>query len=447
MRAVQILTDKNHYHTKLEVFPSLKVNAAKDLCISKDYKDDFYGFGVAITGSSCYNLSLMQKDERKQFLESIYSKDGLNLSVARLSIGSSDYSAEVYSYNDCADDFEMKNFSIKHDEKYIIPIIKEILEIKPDLYIFASPWSPPGWMKTGGSMCGGYMREKYLECYADYIVKYISEYNKHGINISAITPQNESNTQQGGRMPACIWHPELEAKFTNILKNKFISNSLNVKIWINDHNFSDTDRVMWMLGNCDNLTECCDGVAFHYYSGTIEETLKINRKYPDLKLHFSEGGPRLFDNYATDWCKWGIMISKAIKYGYASFTGWNLMLNEMGGPNVGPFLCGGLVTRNVDNGELDYSGQYKAFSHIAPYINQNSKLYPVSVTEEYDINMSDYPKTPGKIEGFLIDNGGAERIVVLINPNEQKSQVQFEVLGVNLYAELTPDSISTFIIK
>ena len=447
MKAKQFFTDKNHFMTEMEIFPALKVSRANTLHIADRATESFKGFGVAITGSSCYNLSLMKPDERKDFLNKIYSDDGIGLSVGRISIGSSDYSAEIYSYDDVPFDTDLKHFSIERDKAYIIPIIKEILKIKPDLFLFASPWSPPGWMKTGGNMCGGYMREEYVECYAEYIIKFIKMYEKNGIRISALTPQNEVNTQQDGLMPACIWHPEIESKFIKILRKKLDEENLDVKIWLYDHIFSDTARVLWQLENCEDLKDTCDAIAFHYYSGTIEETLKIKREYPEKELHFTEAGPRLYDNYDTDWCKWGIMISKAIKCGYSSFTGWNLMLNEMGGPNVGPFSCGGLVTRDVVSGELSYSGQYKAFAHISKYIHLNSKLFPINVGEEYDLPMNNYPKENRGIEGFLIDNSDGKYILVTINPNNEKRQIQFEIDGQLWYAELTPESISTIVIE
>ncbi len=447
MKAKQILTDKEHYMTELEVFPALKVSRAYTLNIETKMNENFKGFGVAITGASCYNLSIMEKNERKELLNKIYSDSGIGLCVGRLSIGASDYSAEVYSYDDEPFDVELKAFSIERDKKYIIPMIKEILKIKPDLFLFASPWSPPGWMKTGGNMCGGYMREEFVECYADYIIKFLKVYSENGIKISAITPQNEPNTQQAGHMPACIWHPEIEAKFIKILRKKLDEENLDVKIWMYDHSFADADRVLWQLDNCKALKDSCDAVAFHYYSGTIEETLKVKRAYPEKELHFTEAGPRLYDNYDTDWCKWGIMISKAIKCGYSSFTGWNLMLNEMGGPNVGPFSCGGLVTRNTNDGELSYSGQYKAFEHIVKYINENSKIYPVSVGEEYDLPMHAYPKVNRDIEGFCIDNNDGKNILILINPNTEKRQIQLNLNDMWWYAELTPESISTIIIE
>lgn len=447
MKARQILTDANHCMAELEIFKSLMVPGANTLYVEKEAVEGFKGFGVAITGSSCYNLSTMKENERKDLLHKIYSKDGIGLSVGRLCIGSSDYSAELYSYDDVPFDTELKHFSIDRDKEYIIPMIKEILEVRPDLFLFASPWSPPGWMKTGENMCGGYMRDEYLECYAEYIIKYLKAYEENGIKISAITPQNEPHTQQFGFMPACVWHPETEAKFVRILKKRLKEEKLDVKVWICDHSFAYADNVLWQLDKCEGLKEDCDAVAFHYYKGTFEETIKVKKAYPDKELHFTEAGPRLYDNYGTDWCKWGIMISKAIKCGYLSFTGWNLMLNEIGGPNIGPFMCGGLVTLNTNDGELSYSGQYKAFEHIARYINKNSKIYPISVGSEYDLPMHSYPKENRDIEGFLIDNDDNKKIVVLINPNSEKRQVQFNLNGIWWYAELTPESISTIIIE
>ena len=448
MKGIQIITDKNHFMTELEVFSMQKVVRANTLHISdKKNQQKFRGVGVAITGSSCYNLSIMEEHERKEFLRSIYSPDGLGLSVGRVSIGASDYSAELYSYDDTPFDVELKDFSIERDEKYIIPVIREILEINPDIYLYASPWSPPGWMKTGGNMCGGFMRDEYVECYADYIIKFLKAYAEKGIKISALTPQNELETQQRGNMPACIWHPETEVKFVKILREKLIENKLDVKVWVYDHAFSNPERVLWQLDNCEGFLEASDGVAFHYYFGTIEETLKIKRAYPQLELHFTEAGPRLHDHYDSDWCKWGIMISKAIKCGYSSFTGWNLILNEMGGPNIGPHPCGGLVTRDCVTGEYTYSGQYKAFCHITKYINENSKIYPITVGEEYAEPMSEYPKVNLPIEGFAVDNDDGKKIFVLINPNSTKRQVQLKLDNVWWYTELTPESISSIIIE
>ena len=444
-----IFTDQTHFQSKREIFPALPVTAAQTLKISKQENNGFLGFGVAITPSSCYELSLMDPEERKKLLHHLYSTEGLGLSVGRICIGSSDYSPEIYSYDDHLFDTALEHFTVQRDEAYIIPMIKEILEVNPNLYLFASPWSPPHWMKTGGNMCGGYMRECYLDCYAEYIIRFLKAYAEYGIQISALTPQNEPNTQQNGQMPACIWHPETEAAFIGLLRQKLTENGLDVKIWMFDHNFNDTGRVIWSLENCEGLSSACDGVAFHYYSGAIEETLEVKTKFPQMELHFTEGGPRLTDHYDTDWCKWGLMAVKALKAGYRSFTGWNLMLDETGGPNVGPFigLCGGLVTRNSQSAELTFSGQYKAFSHIVPYVTPASKIYPIMVGNSLRLQIGKYPRYEREIEGVLIENPNGKKIAVLVNPNDHGIQTQLELDGQFWYAELHANSIFTIKIE
>lgn len=405
----------------------------------------FEGFGVALTGSSCWNLMQMEASERRSFLESIYGKNGLGLTTARLSIGACDYSAEVYSYDDVPEDMALKHFSIDRDRAYILPVIREVLQINPQLQIFASPWSPPGWMKTGGSIAGGFMRRKYLDVYADYFVKYLQAYGAEGIHIQAVTVQNEAEEDQKGLMTACIWHPELEAEFVSVLRRKLDAAGLNTKIWILDHNFRLWPRVDWQLTEYPALLKDCDGIAFHYYSGAIEATRPLAEKYPQIPMHFTEAGPRLYDNYSTDWCKWGIMISKVLAEGYRSFCGWNLMLDESGGPNVGPFFCGGLATRHSQTGEISYSGQYKALAHIAPYVRPESKIYPLEMSNN-TAGMATYPKMKGSAYGVLVENEN-QTVLLLMNPNSEKAQVQYRNGDDWYYIELLPDTLATVIFE
>lgn len=448
MKVTQYMTSSYGAFVKKPVFPSVYMSAAKTLTLASiPAATDFLGFGVAITGSSCYNLSLMEPAARRELLTSLYGKEGLGLSVARLTVGASDYSAELYSYDDVEGDVELKHFSIERDMAYVIPMIKEILAINPDLYLFSSPWSPPGWMKTGGSLCGGYMREQYLECYAEYYVRYLKAYDEQGIHIRALTPQNETETHQHGKMPACMWHPDLEAKFIKILRQKLNENGMDVKIWMYDHNFSESEvRVHWQLDHCEGLREACDGIAFHYYASGIESTRPLQAAYPDLRMHFTEGGPRLYDNYDTDWCKWGVMMSKVLNEGFGSFTGWNLMLDETGGPNVGPFFCGGLITRNFETGALSYSGQYRALRHFSPFVDKNAVIYPVHVSEMGD-HIFRFPKVNTPLQATAVQNPDGTLVYLLSNPYEDKRQVQFNIDGQWYYVELMPNSLSTVVVE
>ena len=440
--AFQYSVNKNGERVEREVFECEGLAGAVTLsmCDTASARG-FRGVGVALTGSSCYLLNKMEREERTAFLESIFTDKGLGLSVARVSIGASDYSAELYSYDDVPFDTELKHFSVERDEKYVIPMIKEAISVNPNLYIFASPWSPPGWMKTGGKMCGGHMRDQYVDCFAEYVVRFIKAYAAHGIKISAITPQNEPENHQYARMAACVWNPDTEAKYIVSLRKKLEENGLDTEIWMYDHNFSGIDRVLWTLETHPEVASACNAAAFHYYGGKVEQTAVLREKYPHLKLHFTEAGPRLYDNYSTDICKWAIMLTRALKCGYSSFTGWNLMLDETGWPNIGPFGCGGLVTRNSASGELSHSGQYRAFECIARHINADSLIYPLISDEITQGSMFEYPKTKQRCEGFAIDNCGRLTFIA-VNPDTAKKQVQIEARGKRYYAELMGETVS-----
>ena len=447
MKVTQYLTTDGLSFAMHPVFKAGHMNGAHRITRTGEVLSrDFLGFGVAITGRSCYNLALMAEEERAALLHDVYSKEGLGLSVARLSVGSSDYSAELYSYDDVEGDVTLEHFSIDRDRAYVIPMLQEILRVNPDLFLFASPWSPPAWMKTGNNLCGGFMREKYVDCYAEYIVRYIEEYAKCGIKISAITPQNETETHQHGLMPACIWHPEIEAKFVLALRKKLDERGLDVKIWIYDHNFDGWERVLWSLDNCKGLKDACDGAAFHYYRGTPESTLAIRETYPDLPIHFTEGGPRLIDHYDNDWCKWSMMMSRVLNCAYGSFTGWNLMLDETGGPNVGPFFCGGLITRNSVTGALSYSGQSKAFRHVARFMEKGAEISAVSVGTNVP-PLHAYPKMPLPLQVSAWKNPDGTLVYLVVNPADSKQQTEIVEDGVTYYVECLPNSVSTVVFE
>lgn len=448
MTVSQYTTTDKFFLRKTEVFASdiETIGALKVHVNASPVTDRFMGFGVAFTGSSCYNLNQMTADCRRSFLEDIYTGAGLDLQVGRIPIGSCDYSAELYSYDDVKDDLTLSHFSVEKDEKYILPMIKEVVKTNPDIYLFASPWSPPGWMKTGESMCGGYMRDKYLECYARYFVRFLEEYEKHGISVSAVTPQNEPHAEQDSRYPTCMWHPEIEAKFILELRKKLNEAGRNTEIWMHDHGFEKWGKILWCFKEYPELLDACGSVAFHYYDFYIEMTDIIRQAHPALRFHFTEGGPRLYDNYATDWCKWGIMMAKALNRGFLSFTGWNLLLDETGGPNIGPFFCGGLATRDSQTGELSYSGQYRALQHFSGFIKKNARIFTAKADIQ-GMNISAFPRHSIPVEVCAAQNENGSFVLQIINAAGEKAQLQYFYKGKWWYIESLPNSLSTVVFK
>ena len=441
MKPTIYTTDNNGFMREREAFPSSERLAG---VLTLDITDEsvntgFDGFGAALTGSSCYVLNKMPETARAELLEKIYGKDGLGLSVARLTIGSSDYSPEVYCYED-----EQGKFTIEKDRAYVLPIVKEVADKYRDVRFFASPWSPPARMKTGESMFGGFMRDRFVPEYADYILNYVDAYAREGVKISAITVQNETETDQGGKSAACIWNPETEAAFAVAFDEKQKNRADKVKIMLLDHNFSIYKRVIWQYENFPELRKIAPAVAFHYYDGGADLAEKVTERFPEVEWHFTEGGPRLYDNYATDRCKWGAIMAESLNRGAKSFTGWNLALDETGGPNVGPFFCGGLVTVNSTNGELSYSGQYRAFDHFSRFIKRGAKVLKCSIEGE-NHGMFAFPSVRTAPAVCVAENSGGSRVIEIVNPDSEKRQIQFFRNGSWWYVECLPNSINTVV--
>ena len=330
------------------------------------------GFGSALTDASCYLLQQMQPGVRQKFLRETYSPDALSLNFGRVAIGSSDYSRSVFNYDDTPNDTALTHFSIAHDEDYILPMLREIRKLNPDLFLLASPWSPPGWMKTYGSMLGGWMSSEYLEPYAQYFLKFLQAYAKAGVPIDAVTSQNELETDQNGSMPATYWTPEMEEDFIRDHLGPLLRREQKgTQIWLLDHNYNLWKRVAWQLRD-QKLRPFVDGVAWHGYLGTADMMARLHDSYPEVPFYWTEGGPDVTDpNYATEWTRWGRIFTEAMRNWCRGLITWNLLLDQDGNPNIGPFRCGGLVTVKPD-GTLVESGQYWTLRHFSQHVKRQA---------------------------------------------------------------------------
>ena len=174
---------------------------------------EILGFGAAFTDAACYTFHRLDAAAREQLFRELFHPSGMGMNVCRTCIGASDYSTKLFSYNEGEPDPEMTRFSIAHDQAYVLPMLREARKQNPDLFLFSSPWSPPGWMKTGGSMLGGLLPPRYFVPYALYVVKFLQSYAAEGVPVQAVTVQNEVDTDQDGRMPASAWPQEYEMRF------------------------------------------------------------------------------------------------------------------------------------------------------------------------------------------------------------------------------------------
>ncbi|HTW81774.1 MAG TPA: glycoside hydrolase family 30 protein [Terracidiphilus sp.] len=370
------------------------------------------GFGGAFTDSSCYLLGRMEPSARRHVLEELYGDNGLRLSLGRTCIGSSDYSLTTYTFDDtAAPDPELKHFGIGHDRSYILPVLREALELRPDLFLFATPWSPPAWMKAGDSLRGGNMRKEYFRPYAEYFVKFLQAYQAAGVTVSAVTVQNEVDTDQDGKMPAALWGQEYEAGFIKGFLGPALRNaSFDTRIWLLDHNFDLWGRVLDMLSDPE-VYKYVDGVAWHGYAGRPDAMTKVHNAFPEKSAYWTEGGSFVTDpDFETNWAKWSATYAQLFKNWSRSAVAWNLVLNEKGGPNLGPFTCGGVVTVNSKTQELTRSGLYWALAHYAKNVRRGARV--IATTAPPDSVEHVAFENPDGGFAAVFANQGAERDVI-----------------------------------
>ena len=391
------------------------------------------GFGAALTDASCYLLEELDTDKRKSLLNECFGSSGLRFSVARTTIGSSDYSLTAYSYDDAeSPDPDLTHFSIDHDRKYILPLLREARQTNPELFYFSSPWSPPGWMKAGNSLLGGSMRKHYFAAYAQYFVKFLQGYAVDGVKINAVTVQNEVDTDQDGRMPQALWGQEYEMDFVKSFLGPALEKaSLDTKIWILDHNYNLWGRVVDELSDPD-VYKYVDGVAWHGYYGPPSSMTRVHDMFPAKNAYWTEGGPDIkAPDYATDWANWSSTFTGILRNWAKCIVSWNLVLDENGKPNIGPFSCGGVVTINSKTRELTRSGQYWAFAHYSKVIQRGASVIASSGDLE-------------KIDHVALQNPDGSHVLILTNTGREET-VQCTLRDQSLNVSLPPDSITTLV--
>ena len=411
--------------------PAPEIPAANQIRLDPSNKfQEVLGFGGAFTDAACYMFNQLTPSARENLFREMFHPSQMGLSVCRICVGSSDYARKVYSFDEGEPDPDLTRFSIEHDREYILPMLRLARQVNPDLFLFASPWSPPGWMKFNGTMLGGSMRRHSLPVYARYFLKFLQGYAAEGVPVQAVTPQNEVDTDQDGAMPACIWAQEYEIEFVSSHLGPLLESSgMPVKIWIVDHNYNLWGRVMDELED-DQLRKYCNAVAWHGYAGSPEMMSKVQEAFPGVEMYWTEGGPDYKDpGYMTDWCKWGATFSAILRNGCRSITAWNLALDEVGRPNIGPFSCGGVVTINSQTKEITRSGMFWAIDHFSRVIRRGARRF-------------DSQSTPADFQHVALENPDGQQVLVVTNPGPARG-IELRCENKAAHISLKEDSITT----
>ncbi|MFL5632106.1 MAG: glycoside hydrolase family 30 protein [Gemmatimonadaceae bacterium] len=402
------------------------------------------GIGGALTDASAEVFAKLPPAKQQEFMDAHYDpRKGIRYTLARTNIHSCDFSSASYTYVNEGDK-ELRSFSVDHDKRFRIPFIKRAAAATGrGLTLFASPWSPPAFMKSNNDMLhGGKLKPEFYQSWANYYTKFIKAYEREGIPVWGITVQNEPMATQ--TWESCIYTAEEERDF---LKN-FLGPTMrregvgekNIIIW--DHNRDLIyQRVSTILAD-PKAAQYAWGIGFHWYepwSGgdqMFDNVKLVHATFPDKKLLFTEGTPASFKTEdITAWRlgeAYGYSMINDFNSGAVGWTDWNVLLDEQGGPNhVGNF-CFAPVHADTRTGELTYTNSYYYIGHFSKFVRPGARRIAAS------------PSRSALLSTAFVDPDGKVSVVVM-NKGDQKVDYHLWVNGDAVEVSSLPHSIQTLV--
>ncbi len=423
-------------------------NAAANTAIRVDPDKTYQtmlGLGASLEHSTCYNLSRLDPSQRAETIARLVdSEDGIGMNLMRICIGTPDFTGDSwYSYDDLPEgrqDPELIHFSIEKDSRYVLPILKAALAANPQLLFFASPWSPPGWMKSTGSMIGGHLLPEHYASYAQYFVRFLEEYQREGVPIYAVTVQNEPGVDRQRdepkwHYPSCRWTGEQERDFIrDHLGPALRKSGLKTKIWCYDHNYNvaptpdgDDPGIAYprAILSDPRAAEFVSGVAFHGYAGKPEGMKLFLQEFPNRPVYFTEGSVFGLSGSAR--------LIELLSSGASSYNAWVTMIDNEGKPNNGPFrasrTCIVLDTKRLT---VDYPLDYFLYGQFMRFIERGATRIDASSPDT---------KTPAI--AFL--NPDRKVVLIAANLHRERRLVAIETLGMNASLTLPPRAVATLV--
>jgi glucosylceramidase len=400
------------------------------------------GFGAAITGSTAFNLMKMTKENRTKFLKETFSPtEGMGQSYVRISIGCSDFSLSEYSLCETPG---IENFGLTSEETdYVIPVLKEILAINPDLKIMGSPWTPPQWMKVNNltdlqpfnSWTSGQLNPAYYGDYATYFVKWIQAMNQNGIKIYSVTPQNEPLNRGNSASLYMGWEEQFEF-VQNHLVPQFKAASLSTKIYLFDHNYNydnmaDQNGYPMKIYDAGIDSDVVAGAAYHNYGGDKAELLKVQSRYPERELVFTEtsigtwnDGRNLQVRLIDDMRE---VALGTVNNGCKAVIVWNLMLDTERGPNRegGCQTCYGAVDIDIsDFSTITRNSHYYIIGHLSSVVKPGAVRIGTTGFSDPGFIHSAFENTDGTYAVVLLNSTSASKSITL---DDGKQHFTYEV--------------------
>ena len=389
------------FGTNYNVYPSIEVDETQTF-------QTIDGFGFTLTGGSAQGINKLNPQKRQELLQELFGKNDNSISISylRISIGASDLNAAPFTYDDLASgqtDVNLTQFSLNPDKNDVIPMLKEILAINPQIKIIATPWSAPIWMKDNNGFVGGSLKPEFYGVYANYFVKYIQKMKEEGIPITAITPQNEP--LHPGNNPSMFMPALQQADFIkNHLGPAFANANLTTKIIIYDHNCDKPEYPLAILNDA-GANPYVDGSAFHLYEGDISALSTVHNAYPNKNLYFTEQYTGTSGTFDVD-LKWHLknVIIGSMRNWSKTALEWNLANDANFRPYTpgGCSTCKGALTINGAD-SFEKNVEYYIIAHASKFVPAGS----VRIASNLVGNLNSVAfKTPLGKKILIVENDG-----------------------------------------
>ena len=373
------------------------------------------GFGYTLTGGSAQLLYQLSEQKRNAILKELFGRgsNDLQVSYLRISMGASDLDAAVFSYNDLTvgqEDVLLTKMSLKQDQQYLIPILKQIKSIQPEIKLIATPWSPPVWMKDNGKSTGGHLLKKFYPTYANYFEKYIRLMQQEGLNINAVTIQNEP--EHGGNNPSMLMSSMEQKDFIkDHLGPLFKKEHIETEIVIWDHNADHPNYPIEILE--DSVAKSyISAAAFHLYLGQETALSKVHDAHPDKKIYFTEQWTGAKGTFSGDfmWHMEHIVLG--------TLSNWSSMVlewNLANDPQFGPHTIGGctecLGALTISGDEIKRNVSYYIIGQVSKFIPAGSVRIEASSTND-QVQVVAF-KTPTGRKALLLLNKSKESVFTI----------------------------------
>jgi glucosylceramidase len=406
-----------------------------DVDSSKSYQT-VDGFGYTLTSGSARLVNSLSVTSKTNLLRQLFTTeagDAIGVNYLRISIGASDLSDSVYSYNDLPagqTDVALARFSLGADTTDLIPLLKEILTINPAIKILATPWSPPVWMKDNGSSKGGHLKPEYYGVYAQYFVKYIEHMKVRGITVDAITPQNEP--LHPGNNPSLEMFAEQQRDFIkNNLGPAFKAAGITTKIITYDHNANHPEYPLTVLKDVA-ANAFVDGSAFHLYEGQISALSEVHNAYPNKNIYFTEQYTASTGEFAGD-LKWHLknVIIGSMRNWSRTALEWNLASDAQ----YKPYTEGGCTTCKgaliIDAGQV--------YKNVAFYIIAHASKFVPAGSVRIESNVS------GDLQNVAFKRPDGKKVLIVENDGDKELSFNIRYKARWATAKLAAGAVGTYI--